>query len=112
VLLPRFQVDRERLSLPPTTPSLAASVHRAVVGLTKGIYFHPLIMPWRCPACGLTVQHSEDIPRIDVIYRCHICRLDLVTDHQTGKMRLAPVPGSREKPAPKKKSPKGPDSAA
>jgi hypothetical protein len=50
-------------------------------------------MPWRCPACHLPVQHheAEAMPRPGVIYRCHICRLELVMDRMTGKMTVAPL---------------------
>jgi len=49
-------------------------------------------MPWTCPACRLVIQHTEDIPRPNVVYRCHVCRLELVNDPLTRKMTLAPLP--------------------
>jgi hypothetical protein len=50
-------------------------------------------MPWRCPACRLAIQHNdaEQTPRAGVIYRCHICRLELIVDALTGKMTVAPL---------------------
>ena len=49
-------------------------------------------MPWRCPACQTQIRHSdaEDRPRPHVVYRCHICRLELMLDQTTDK--LAPTP--------------------
>jgi hypothetical protein len=50
-------------------------------------------MPWTCPACSLAIHHGETeaSPRAGVIYRCHICRLELILDPQTNKLVLAPV---------------------
>ncbi len=57
-------------------------------------------MPWTCPACRLAIRHSEhdDTPRTGVIYRCHVCRLELVVDIIEGKMTLAPFRSSAEDP--------------
>lgn len=51
-------------------------------------------MPWKCPACDIQIRHSEieDRPRSSSIYRCHICRLELVFDEKTGKLMVAPLP--------------------
>jgi hypothetical protein len=48
-------------------------------------------MPWRCPACGIPIRHSEleERPRVGVTYRCHICRLELVLDTVTDKLAAA-----------------------
>ena len=48
-------------------------------------------MPWKCPACSAQIQHarSEDTPRRGAIYRCHICRLELVVDPSTRKLKVA-----------------------
>ena len=50
-------------------------------------------MPWRCPACGTQIRHSdtEDRPRAGGRYRCHICRLDLALDPTTDKLTVAPL---------------------
>jgi predicted SprT family Zn-dependent metalloprotease len=55
-------------------------------------------VPWRCPACRLAIQHSdaEPQPRRGVIYRCHVCRLELILDESTGKMTVAPLPTTRD----------------
>ena len=51
-------------------------------------------MPWQCPACQTLIQHSqvESEPRYSVVYRCHICRLELVFDPDASKLTLAPLP--------------------
>jgi hypothetical protein len=50
-------------------------------------------MPWTCPACRLPIRHSdsEERPRVGAIYRCHICRLELVVDPMLGRLTLAPL---------------------
>lgn len=49
-------------------------------------------MPWRCPACHMPIRHreNEDRPREGVVYRCPICRLELVLDAETGRLSVAP----------------------
>jgi hypothetical protein len=57
-------------------------------------------MPWRCPACQTFIRHGdhpEDLPRLGQVYRCHICRLELVFDPGTRKLVLAPFSGPRVK---------------
>lgn len=54
-------------------------------------------MTWNCPACRTTIQHNEE-PRPGVIYRCPICRLELVVDTDHDKLTLAPFP-TEERPA-------------
>jgi hypothetical protein len=50
-------------------------------------------MPWSCPACRTPIRHSEteDRPRPDALYRCHICRLELVLDPRTERLDVAPM---------------------
>jgi hypothetical protein len=50
-------------------------------------------MPWRCPACETPIQHSavEDHPRPGIVYRCHICRLELVWDREANRLVVAPL---------------------
>jgi hypothetical protein len=50
-------------------------------------------MSWRCPACDTSIDHTEleEQPRPRVIYRCHICRLELILDRATGKLTVAPI---------------------
>ena len=40
-------------------------------------------MPWKCPACSTPIRQQltaagDDSPRPGVIYRCSVCRLELV----------------------------------
>jgi hypothetical protein len=53
-------------------------------------------MPWRCPACQTPIRHDEDAPRPRTIYRCHVCRLELILDETTHKLTVAPLPGERD----------------
>jgi hypothetical protein len=50
-------------------------------------------MPWKCPACGSQIRHSDldDRPRLGERYRCHICRLDLKADPETKRLIVAPL---------------------
>jgi len=56
-------------------------------------------MPWRCPACETQIRPTEPeaTPRPGVVYRCHVCRLELVVDDLTQKLTVPPLP---EEPAP------------
>jgi hypothetical protein len=54
-------------------------------------------MTWMCPACQMTIQHAEDPPRSGVVYRCHVCHLELIADAAQGQLRLAPSPGDRQR---------------
>ena len=47
-------------------------------------------MPWRCPACIVAIQHNEleSEPRLGQVYRCHICRLELVFDASVGRLTV------------------------
>jgi hypothetical protein len=61
-------------------------------------------MPWKCPACGSQIRHSdvEDRPRAGGRYRCHICRLDLVLESQDEKLAVAPLRTDDPDPKPRK----------
>ena len=50
-------------------------------------------MPWSCPACQTPIHHAanEDRPRSGSLYRCHICRLELVLDPDTDKLIVTPI---------------------
>jgi hypothetical protein len=50
-------------------------------------------MVWTCPACSLAISHhdSDPAPRPGVVYRCHVCRLELVLDVKAEKLTLAPL---------------------
>ena len=52
-------------------------------------------MPWKCPACQAQIRHDGDKPEPKRVYRCHVCRLELVLDEATQKLTVAPLPDSR-----------------
>jgi hypothetical protein len=49
-------------------------------------------MPWKCPACEVQIEHNGPAPEPKRVYRCHVCRLELVLDVQTGKLTVTPFP--------------------
>jgi hypothetical protein len=49
-------------------------------------------MPWKCPACQTQINHDGDRPEFRRVYRCHVCRLELVLDAATDKLTVAPLP--------------------
>jgi len=53
-------------------------------------------MPWTCPACRTWIHHDGDSPRPQTIYRCHVCRLELILDQNTHKLIVAPLPFERD----------------
>jgi hypothetical protein len=44
----------------------------------------------------MSIQHREEMPRPGVVYRCHICRLELMVNGATGKLDVPPVQFSDE----------------
>jgi len=50
-------------------------------------------MPWKCPACETAMRHDGMVPEANRVYRCHVCRLELVLDEATNKLAVAPLPG-------------------
>jgi hypothetical protein len=50
-------------------------------------------MPWKCPACQTAIAHDPAAanPSPNTVYRCHVCRLELVVDALTNKLALAPL---------------------
>ena len=60
-------------------------------------------MLWKCPACQTAITHDPAAsPSINAVYRCHVCRLELVVDTFTSKLTLAPL-DSRERTEAEKK---------
>jgi hypothetical protein len=49
-------------------------------------------MPWKCPACLTQIRHDGLAPQPNQLYRCHVCRVELVLDETTGKLTVAPLP--------------------
>jgi len=58
-------------------------------------------MPWRCPACGTWVRHSdlEAKPRAGDRYRCHTCRLELTLNPNTGRLTMTPMGQAADEPS-------------
>lgn len=50
-------------------------------------------MAWQCPVCDTQIRHSEleQAPRPRTHYRCHICRLELVLDPETNRLKVVPL---------------------
>jgi hypothetical protein len=61
-------------------------------------------MPWKCPACQTAIAHdpAAALPSRNTIYRCHVCRLELVVDPFSHKLALAPLEGRDRADAEKK----------
>jgi hypothetical protein len=55
-------------------------------------------MSWKCPACQSQLRHDGDHPQPKRVYRCHICRLELVANETTGKLDVAPLRTTVPKP--------------
>ena len=49
-------------------------------------------MPWKCPACQTQIRHDGDSPEPKRLYRCNVCRLELVLDDSTQRLVVAPLP--------------------
>jgi hypothetical protein len=45
-------------------------------------------MPLHCPACEAVIEHDDEspVPQWGVVYRCHVCRLELVFDPETNRL--------------------------
>ncbi len=52
-------------------------------------------MQWKCPACQTPIRHDADLLRLRPVYRCHVCRLELVFDVRTEELLVAPPPSER-----------------
>jgi rubredoxin len=57
---------------------------------------------WLCPACQTSIrpEHEPLSPRPGVIYRCHVCRLELVLNEGAGKLDVAPLVDQEPPPEP------------
>jgi hypothetical protein len=53
--------------------------------------------PWKCPACQSNIRSHQvtgqlrDEPATGVVYRCHICRLELVYDPISRALQVPPL---------------------
>jgi predicted RNA-binding Zn-ribbon protein involved in translation (DUF1610 family) len=52
--------------------------------------FHRGAVDWHCPACQTTIRHDGEAPAPARVYRCNVCRLELVEDTKTDRLVLAP----------------------
>jgi hypothetical protein len=52
-------------------------------------------MSWKCPACQTELAKDGDFPRLNVIYRCSVCRLEFAFDDRARQLVLAPLPSER-----------------
>jgi len=43
------------------------------------------------------------MPRPQTLYRCHVCRLELILDTGTNKLTVAPLPTERDEPPPSRR---------
>jgi hypothetical protein len=50
-------------------------------------------MPWKCPACQTQIRLDGDAPQPGQIYRCHVCRVELVLNEALQQLTVAPLPG-------------------
>jgi hypothetical protein len=50
-------------------------------------------MAWQCPACGTPFQFDtlEAHPRSGVIYRCHVCHIELVLNPDSDRLEVVPL---------------------
>ena len=54
-------------------------------------------MPWKCPACSTPIRQQliatgHESPHPACIYRCSVCRLELVLSDDGSNMVVAPLP--------------------
>ena len=96
-----FPLNNSRRSS-AASPKLSTSPYCSPrMGMYKS--HHPPIttMPWKCPACTHEILHAPErpgLPRPDRLYRCSVCRLEVIFDPQLKKMRPAHLPnGNGEK---------------
>jgi hypothetical protein len=57
-------------------------------------------MPWKCPACLTPIRHDQ-APQPNQVYRCSVCRLELVVDERLEKLVVAPLPNAPTKNPPR-----------
>jgi len=55
-------------------------------------------MAWKCPACETAIRHDGDAPDPRRLYRCHVCRLELMLDATTNRMGLPPLADASNEP--------------
>ena len=54
-------------------------------------------MPWKCPACQTQIRHDGEHHNPRQLYRCHVCRLELVLDETMQKLAVAHLPSAKRR---------------
>jgi len=62
-------------------------------------------VPWKCPACETQIRHDGSTPEPGRVYRCPVCRLELVLDPGTNRMNVAPLADGSLGPDPSPRRP-------
>lgn len=69
-------------------------------------------MLWKCPACSTLIRQQldaagHDAPRPGIVYRCDVCRLELVLGPEE-VLVVAPMPAdtANDRPSRKRQSPR------
>jgi hypothetical protein len=47
---------------------------------------------WKCPACQTAIRMDGNGPHQNRVYRCSVCRLELVLDENLRELTVAPLP--------------------
>jgi DNA-directed RNA polymerase subunit RPC12/RpoP len=55
-------------------------------------------MPWKCPACETQIRHDGDVPQANRVYRCHVCRLELILCARSNRLAVPPLPDTSDSP--------------
>jgi transposase-like protein len=53
-------------------------------------------MMWKCPACQTQIRHEGISSQPNPLYRCHVCRLELVRNPETNLLEVAPLPSDEQ----------------
>jgi DNA-directed RNA polymerase subunit RPC12/RpoP len=54
-------------------------------------------MAWKCSACQTQIRHDGGMPQVGRVYRCHVCRVELIVDVERNKLALAPLPPEKDR---------------
>ena len=48
-------------------------------------------MGWKCPACETPIHYDGEAPHPKRVYRCNVCRLELVLNEDNGQFIVTPL---------------------
>jgi hypothetical protein len=65
---------------------------RYVRHLSSAVPASPPTTAWNCPACQAEIRHSGVAPQPGLLYRCHLCHLELTLDDATKILAVAAPP--------------------